>query len=96
MATYLELVDLVQRPAFRSRIQYALWSVAVDTLADAGATAGQKQYARNKLKGMAETDELLRLAIHCAANATIAAAGEACTDADIKAVVVVVFAQLAA
>lgn len=94
MATYLELVELVQRPAFRSRVQYALWSVCADTLADAGATAQQKQFARNKLKGMADNDELLRLAIHCAANPAIAAVGDACADSDIKAVVSSVFALL--
>ena len=96
MATYLELVDLVQNPKFRNRIQYALWSVAVDVLNDVGSSAQAKTFAKKKLKGMAETEELLRLAINCAANPTIAAAGEACADADIRFVVAGVFADLVA
>lgn len=96
MATYIELVDLVQSPRFRNRIQYALWSVCVDVLNDVNSSAGAKTYAKRKLKGMAETEELLRLAINCAANPTIAAAGEACADADIRFVVAGVFADLVA
>lgn len=96
MAAYLELVELVQSPKFRNRIQFALWSVCVDVLNDPAATSAAKTYARKKLKGMAETDELLRMAINCVANPTIAAAGEACTDADIRFVVAGIFADLVA
>ena len=96
MATYLELSELVNRPQFRSRIQYALWSVCVDVLNDGASSAAAKLFAKKKLKGAAEQDELLRLAIHCAANPVIAAAGEQCLDSDIRTVVAGVFADLVA
>lgn len=96
MATFLELVELVNSPKFRSRIQYALWSVAVDVLNDSNQTNQAKAFARKKLKGLAETDELLKLAIQCAANPTIAATGEACADSDLRFVVAGAFADLAA
>lgn len=96
MTTYLQLSALVNQPNFRARIQYALWSVAVDVLNDVNQSAGAKAFAKKKLKGAAESDELLRLAIQCAANPTIAAAGEACQDSDIRFVVAGVFADLAA
>ena len=96
MAAYADLFKLVQDPQFRNRIQYALWSVAVDVLNDGGSSAPAKQFARNKLKGSAETDELTRLAIRCAANPTIAAAGANATDSDIRFVVAGVFSELVA
>lgn len=96
MATYLELSALVNDPQFRSRVQYALWSASVDVLANAQSSAAAKTYAKKKLKGLAETDELLRLAINCAADAAIAAAGAGTTDASIKAVVAAAFADLVA
>jgi hypothetical protein len=96
MATYLELVDLVASPKFRDRIQYALWSVSVDALNDSNASTAAKNFARKKLRGSAENDELLRLAINCAANPTIAAAGNACSDSDIRFVVAGTFADLVA
>ncbi len=94
MATYKELFELVQRPPFRERIQYALWSCAVDVLNDAQSAAQAKQYARKKLKGLADNDELMALAIRCVSNPAIAAAGEACADGDIKFVVAGSFADL--
>jgi hypothetical protein len=96
MATYIELAALVNNPNFRSRIQYALWSVSVDVLNDSQQSAAAKTFARKKLKGLAETDELLKLAIQCAANPIIAATGEASADSDIRLVVAEAFADLAA
>jgi hypothetical protein len=94
MATYLELSELVNKPSFRARIQYALWSCAVDVTNDALATIGAKNYARRSLKGSADPDKLMHLAIRCAANPTIAQAGEACADADIRFVVAASFTDL--
>ncbi len=92
--SYVALVKLVQNVPFRDRIQYALWSVAVDVLNDAGSTPEAKQYARKQLRGAADTDVLTRLAIRCVSNPTIAAAGENAADSDIRFVVAGVFSEL--
>ena len=96
MATYVELYKLVQDPEFRLRINYALWSCAVDVLNDGGASAAAKTFARNSLKGAAEDATLTRMAIRCVSNATIAAAGKQATDSDIRFVVAGMFSELVA
>lgn len=96
MASYSELFALVSDPKFKERIQYALWSVCVDVLNDGASTAGAKSFAKKKLRGLADTDELFALAIRCAANPTIAAAGTKASDSDIRFVVAGAFADLAA
>lgn len=94
MAAYAELVDLVQDPTFRKRILYAGWSVAVDILNDGASTAGQKSLARAFLKGSGDNDQITRLAIRCVSNPTIAAAGKAALDSDIRFVVAGTFVEL--
>ncbi|MGL4559845.1 MAG: hypothetical protein ACRCV5_20300 [Afipia sp.] len=94
MASYNELFRLVANPGFRERIQYALWSTSVDVLNDAQSGAQAKNFARKMLRGQADNDVLMALAIRCAANPAIAAAGEAATDPDIKFVVAGSFADL--
>lgn len=94
MASYLDLSRLVQDPEFRTRINYALWSVAVDVLNDAQSTNQAKTFARNALKGAADDATLVRLAIRCVGNPTIAAAGKASSDEDIRFVVAGVFSEL--
>ncbi len=94
--SYVALVKLVQNVPFRDRIQYALWSVAVDVLNDGASSAQAKTFARQQLRGAADTDVLTRLAIRCVSNPTIAAAGENASDSDIRFVVAGVFAELVA
>ena len=94
MATYIELFRLANDAPFRERVQYALWSVAAEKLGT--GTAGEKLAAKKFLRGFADGDVILALTIRCTADATIAAAGNAATDASIRAVVATAFADVAA
>jgi hypothetical protein len=92
MSTYIESFDLVQDSAFAKRIQMAYWIGAVAVLSAGGSTAGQKTWARNQLKGPADTDVARRLAIRCAASGL----EKASTDAQIQTVIDAMIAELAA
>lgn len=96
MATYLERFNLVRNTEFTSRIQMALWVKAAEVLNDSGANAGEKQFALKVLKGVADGDRMMILAVICTANAAIGAAGMAATDGDIQFVVNANFSRLAA
>lgn len=96
MATYLERFNLVRNSEFTNRIQTALWIKAVDVASDQNAPAGDRQFAVKVLKGVADGDRMMMLAIICTANAAIGAAGMAATDDDIQFVVSQNFSRLAA
>lgn len=85
--SYIERFALVEDAAFRKRLQFAVWSAAVDILNEASPSNSRKQWAVNALKGVADDDVMRRVAIRCAANPTIGAAGKDATDSDIQYVV---------
>ncbi|MBK8108666.1 MAG: hypothetical protein IPK42_24780, partial [Betaproteobacteria bacterium] len=74
------------------RLQMAMWIGAAAILANAQSSAGTKTFARNQLKGPAETDLARRLAIRCAASGI----EKTSTDAEIQAVVNTMIAELIA
>ena len=92
MSTYIESFDLVNDSTFGKRLQMAMWIGAAGVLANSGSSAGAKTFARNQLKGPAETDLARRLAIRCAASGI----EKASTDAEIQAVVNTMIAELVA
>lgn len=96
MATFLELHDLLKNPLFKHRIQFALWSVCVDVLADSQETTPRKNFAKKKLRGPADSDELLMLGIRVSAADGMNADGTALTDAQVKTIVAAAFGDLVA
>ncbi|MBK8108738.1 MAG: hypothetical protein IPK42_25140 [Betaproteobacteria bacterium] len=56
MSTYIESFDLVNDSTFGKRLQMAMWIGAAAILANAQSSAGAKTFARNQLKGPADTD----------------------------------------
>jgi hypothetical protein len=92
MSTYIESFDLVNDGTFGKRLQMAMWIGAAGILATAGSSAGAKTFARNQLKGPAETDLARRLAIRCVASGL----EKVSTDAEIQAVVDTMIAELVA
>ena len=89
MSTYLERFELVSDTNFAKRLQMAWWIASVNILAT--GTAPQKLFARNQLKGAADTDLFRRMAIRCAASGIEKTA----TDADVQTAVDAVFTELA-
>ena len=92
MSTYIESFDLVNDSNFGKRIQMAMWIGCAGILANAGSPAGAKTFARNQLKGPADTDIARRLAIRCAASGL----EKASTDAQIQTVIDAMIAELIA
>jgi hypothetical protein len=91
MSTYIESFDLVNDSNFSKRIQMAYWIGAVAVLAAGGSSPAQKTWARNQLKGPADTDVSRRLAIRCAASGL----EKASTDAQIQTVIDAMIAEIA-
>ena len=92
MSTYIESFDLVNDSTFGKRLQMAMWIGAAAILANAQSSAGAKTFARNQLKGPADTDLARRVAIRCAASGL----EKTSTDAEIQAVVNTMIAELIA
>ena len=93
MSTYLERFNLAQDADLRKRLQACLWELAVEKLA--AGNAKEKDFAKKKLKGAADNDELFALVIRLVGDPTIGAKGNACTDSEMKTVVSSVFTDLA-
>lgn len=92
MSTYIESFDLVNDSTFGKRLQMAMWIGAAAILANSQSSAGAKTFARNQLKGPADTDLARRLAIRCAASGI----EKTSTDAAIQDVVSTMIAELIA
>ena len=92
MSTYIESFDLVNDSTFGKRLQMAMWIGAAAILANSQSSAGAKTFARNQLKGPADTDLARRLAIRCAASGI----EKTSTDAAIQDVVNAMIAELIA
>ena len=92
MTTYAEGFELVNDAVFGKRVQMALWIGAVAILANAGSSAGAKTFAKNQLKGQAESDLGRRMNLRCAASGLSREA----TDAQIQAVIDTMIAELIA
>ena len=92
MSTYIKSFDLVNDSTFGKRIQMAMWIGAAAILANGNSSAGAKTFARNQLKGPADTDVARRLAIRCAASGLESVS----TDAEIQTVVNAMIVELIA
>ena len=92
MTTYAEGFELVNDSVFGKRVQMALWIGCVAILANGGASAGAKTFAKNQLKGQADSDLGRRMGIRCAASGLTRDS----TDAEIQAVIDTMIAELVA
>ena len=92
MSTYIESFDLVNDSTFGKRLQMAMWIGAAAILANSQSSAGAKTFARNQLKGPADTDLARRVAIRCAASGL----EKTSSDAEIQSVVNTMIAELIA
>ena len=88
-APLLDLFHLVTNTEFKERLQAALWITCVGFLAT--GTAAQKTYARQNLRKAADTDDMQRVAIRCAAQLMTTTP----TDAQIQTVVDAVAVEIA-
>lgn len=95
MATYIQLADLLESGNFKRRVRFAMMVSAAATLLDGGASAPLKAYARQILLNDIHDADLRRVTLRCVLDAGVQSAGEAATDAQIQAVVNVVFPTLA-
>lgn len=91
MSTYIERFDLLRDETFRRRVQIGVWVACGAILDNAGSSNGQKQFAKNALKGETDADTLRRMVLRCGA----ADVGKDSTDVQVQTVVTAVVAELA-